>query len=964
MSKLDLVIILSICRNQNVESALDKPSLQSLIGVPSQTEINFLGWFNQLIASQEVKNIITQYYNFHDYNDVKSYLQHVNSVLFPIPLSYLTKDKKEIIVAFYYYKQLKLNIDYKSYSVEQEDVINQSSGITVVNAGPGTGKTTTACEKAFRLRGEGVIFLSYTTSAVKEDFYRMYVYPEVSKNMSCDNLDKLLVFKTVDSLAGAINGGISESYDHSIRDAIISLKRNPRHFRHKHIIVDETQDIDDLRCELISVLYNLCGFSSMTIFGDPRQKINVNNGNWYRDLWIQSKSNFVTLLDRKHRCDSVGFSISYRFKCQHMCNLVNQLSERRPDIHHSLNILSSEVQLCLEKPIVVYGNTNDQIIKSIGQFILDLNKMCKEPFSEFMVIGPSLSSESNKTSKYAQRLSHIFRNMGIPCKIQSEGSYSRNGVLFSTIHSAKGKEANYVFIFGMDNYPNTFNMIQYEVAESLIYIAHSRARKKIFYMISAEHNIKLPRGVLETNTQIISGVVTTAENERLPKDTFKNVTDLCKDFGFLSLMDVNMCSIQFKERTLPILNMPFRESQYDFYGIMIGLLIGIFTSGRLPKAIIDFVNHHFETVSDIEYSGLKYKGEHLDGYFNDELTIKETLIPLFEKFKLKTDIHSYEVVDFYNLTLVYIMLTGGSEYDYTGEYDESLIEYCKQISIFILETYGRVVDFECHVKFDKMIGSIDLITDRYTIEIKTTNTTEDKHKLQSFLYSIPTNRIPLLLNLNTKKEYVIYSNRNVDYWRYLINGFFDIKHIVECVNFRSNKRNKLSTFSHNTFMIDTEYDPKTNTIFEVSIFNPLFPFKSIFQIVYSPIVRWETVNSWLGTSKELYDNSPTIDLVRQMFYNLCRIYTDIPVLYYYKAPTDVSWIEGVNKFDFSSVMANICIKSGTFTGNLKVPKLIDYYNGHIALVDERINHHHALSDTLLLFEIILTYPDELEKSKK
>jgi superfamily I DNA/RNA helicase len=151
-----------------------------------------------------------------------------------------------------------------------------------------------------------------------------------------------------------------------------------------------------------------------------------------------------------------------------------------------------------------------------------------------MVIGPSLTSETNKTSKYAQKISHIFRTMGVPCKIQSEGSYSRNGVLFSTIQSIKGKEADYVFIFGMDNYPNTFNMIQYEIAESLIYIAHSRARKKIFYMISSEHNIKLPRGVLESNTQVISGIITTAENEKLPKDTFKNVTDLCKDFGFLS----------------------------------------------------------------------------------------------------------------------------------------------------------------------------------------------------------------------------------------------------------------------------------------------------------------------------------------------------------------------------------------------------------------------------------------------
>lgn len=960
MNKLDLVVILTVFRGHHVESGLDKPSLSSLLNL-TQDDVNFITWWKQLVSSQVIRDIINKYYNFHDYNDVKMYLQTYNNVMFPIPLTYLTSDKKENIVAFYYYKGLKLDIKYKDFTIEQNDVIHQTIDVTIVNAGPGTGKTTTACEKAFRLKNEGVIFLSYTNAAVREDMYRMYMYPEVSKNMSCDNLDKLLIFKTVDSLAGAINCGISESYDHSVRDAIISLKRNPRNFRHKHIIVDESQDIDDLRCELISVLYNLCGFRSLTIFGDPRQKININNGNWYRDLWIESKTGYVTLDGKKHKCDPTGFTISHRFKCQNMCNLVNQLSERRSDIHHNLTIPTCEIQLNLDKPIVVYGNTNDQIIKSIGQFILDFNINCKVSFSEFMVIGPSLSSETNKTSKYAQKISHIFRNMGIPCKLQSEGSYSRNGVLFSTIHSAKGKEADYVFIFGMDNYPNTFNMIQYDVAESLIYISHSRARKKIFYMISAEHNIKLPRGITEINTHIISGVVTTVENEKLPKETFKNVTDLCKDFGFNSLMEVNMCSIQSKERALPVIDMPFRESQYDFYGIMIGLLIGIFTCGRLPDVILDFTNHQFETVTDKEYSGLKYKGEHLDGYFNDELTIKESLLPLFEKFKLNVDIHSYSTNDFYNLTLVYIILTSGSEYQYTGEIDDSLIQYCRQISIFILETYGQVLGFEKRVKYDKMIGSIDLLTERYVIEIKTTNITEDKHKLQSFLYSIPTNKMAILLNLNTKTEYVIYSNRNLDYWRYLISGYFDIKYITESANFRSNKRRKLMTFNHNTFTVDTEYDPSTNSIFEISIFNPLYPFKSIFQIVYSRNVRWEIVNSWLGTSRELYENSPTIDVVKQMFYNLCRLYTDIPTLYYYKAPIDVGWVEGVNKYDFSNALSTICIKDGTFSSNIKIPKLIDYYNSHIDIVTPRIKHHTALSDTLMLYEIILTYPDELEK---
>lgn len=964
MNKQDLATILCINRGLTIESGLDKNGLEQLLGNITQSDINFMEYWNKLVISNNVSLLIYYNFQYHDYNDCKMYLQTINSASFPIPLTYLLKNKKENIVAYYYMHGMKVTIDVKNFNIQQLDVINQDRSVTVVNAGPGTGKTTTACEKAFRLREEGVIFLSYTNAAVKEDMYRMFVYADVSKQMSSDKLDKKLIFKTIDSLVGGINGGISETYDHSIRDAINMINKRGYRFTQRHIIIDECQDIDDLRCEFIATIFNKCGFLSLTVLGDPRQKINTNTGNWYRNLWIESKTGNVTLCGIKHKCESIGFTISHRFKSQNIVNLVNQLSLRRPELHCELNITYSEPSEIVEQPIIVYGNANDSILIEIANYILQLNKVNKVPFNEFMIIGPSLSSESNKTSKYARKISEIFRKCGVPCKLQSQGSYNRNGVLFSTIHSCKGKEADYVFIFGMDNYPNSFNMIPYETAESLIYIAHSRARKKIFYMMREEGEVKLPRGIIIENVHVINGSVNTIESIKEPKDTFKNVTDLCKDFGFLQLMETNRCSLNYNEKLINIPEMPYRDEYQDFYGTFVGLLIGIFTCNKLPNIITDFINGKFRKIEDSKYSSLKYKGSFVDGYFNDELTVKESL----KLSMISNNILTYNTNQYYELVVLYIKLSSGENYIYEGTMDDNLINYCRLISIYILETYGNVLEFEYRVKYDKLVGSIDLITSNYVIEIKTKNTIEFQDILQCYLYkSCVSNRNAILIDLNRKTEYKILSNRNDDYWRYLISRYFDIKHITECINHRSNSRETLSSFNNNTFTIDTEFDMSNGRIFEISIFNTLFPYKSIVQIVYSPEVNFGIVNNWLpNVTIDLFMRSPQINEIYDMFVNLCRLYNNTPVLYYYKCDIDVSWCNFATKYDFSKAVSSICCKGGVFSSNIKVPKLIDYYNSHITFADlnERLQHHTALSDTLMLYEIILTYQDELNKFNK
>ena len=123
----------------------------------------------------------------------------------------------------------------------------------------------------------------------------------------------------------------------------------------QHIIVDEAQDIDDNRADIIKHMYASRAPLSLSIFGDPRQRINANSGKWYSDLWSKSQyqvtmfklfpetayddpdadpipqQDLITVPYQK-----LGFSISHRFKTPFLLKLHNDISIQRPHLHVQL----------------------------------------------------------------------------------------------------------------------------------------------------------------------------------------------------------------------------------------------------------------------------------------------------------------------------------------------------------------------------------------------------------------------------------------------------------------------------------------------------------------------------------------------------------------------------------------------------------------------------------------------------
>lgn len=1021
----DYVIILSIYRGQILKSDLNKTDLIQIAQNISEYEVQCVKYYNGWIKNQIIDDLVENNFKYHSCVSMVSYLENVNIVTFPVPLSYLGNSlKKNKILTYFYLKHCKCEVPKRIFTDSQTDSIC-NTGLIIVNAGPGTGKTTSSCRRAFHFMNEGVIFISFTNSAVKEDKNRMYEYPTNNKILFC----------TIDSLAGRIlsisgqlNGDSENSYDHNIRSAIST---NMVLSGYKHIIVDEAQDVDDLRFELVASLYNSGNFNSLAIFGDPRQRINSMAGNWYKKMWSESESGFYDLSSNsrnsgvrtfRHPIKRIAFLESRRFKSQGICDLVNKLSSRRPELHCDLTITSSnlpEIQsLSLErekneekekkekKPILIYNGEVTETFNKITSFIKEMN-MSGVPFNEFMVIGPSVDA-SNQTAKIGKIIRSEFRKAGIPCKMNSEGSYQTNGVLFSTIHSVKGKEADYVIIFGMNAYPETFSMIPYEQAESLIYVAHSRARKQIIY-IDLHSNIVLPRGILPEDVKLVNPGMILKENKIKDNNEERefqfNISELCKDFNYNRLLETNECKVQLRnfdlffedldkkeiKELIELPPMPERSEPADFYGIMTGVAIGMFCENKLPNVMEKLVDGNYKTLNKDEYLKVKLKTFFVDGMLLDTemLVVKKEVEATIDEIKelFKKSIHELTIQDIYRITVIYIEVTSGYTYFHNSVYDSNLIPYWKKIAKIISYNFGELSS-EVKVKYNEITGSIDFLTNEYIIELKTKKQVETQDAIQSQLYSCVMygydnmnckinskkanklmnnrNKVPILLNLNTRTCHIVTSNRNRDYWLYITNKYVEITVNQHCLNeMISNSNDYIKIDRQNVFFVDTEYNPHCssetgkidcNAIFEISIFNCNDPFRSIVQVVNNTHLNRDFALSWLEIDTKLYDNSPDINSVVRMYLKVVELYNIKPLLYYYNAKMDVSWDYGISEVhDLSVYIAKLCSNRGVLIQSTK-PKLIDYYNSHVDFASFRthLKHHTALSDTIMLYEIMKT----------
>lgn len=1048
-----------IAHKRELVGVIGKANLIRELGEITDDEMTIINKWESI-----TNTIPTNIYNEYSTSELAVYLSirtGFHCSLSPISTVFGTKDGSRALLAFYILKGYNINHPKPLFTDQQEILCNFNEGPVIVNAGPGTGKTTVGVERAFRKAHEGVIIVSYSNEAVREIYKRFKEYPNHRgkvgfKKMKKPKSNELypIVVTTLDSLAWTLSGrgSIEESnssHGLAVKDALSAIahgKVSP----HRHLIVDEAQDIDEERGEMVKLIYATGKFSSMLILGDPRQRIS-QSGLWYTDLWITqtytsviyrkpeptikvepitsdnylgiSEANIITntedlmnsnlndlnnmlnnldlvddieekdikLTDKNTIIDDsyikmdvtvkvhrIGLTISHRFKNQTILDLHNDLSSNRPDLDVQLESQSKLENYGKFKAFNIGKHYNESGMKEFADFIKSAyidSKYCSP--KDICVIMPSITSQ-NATSKKGQRLCAIFKESGILCYTRKEGSYLPNGVLVTTIHSVKGKEFKIVIIYCMGEFPKYHPQIPNEQADSLIYVANTRAKNEIIYLCN--ENFIPPNGVNLKYFNAVGGTnlgVSTGKEITLKPNPFK-VTDMVTSHGWSTLLRVNDYKVEADEYHQCPSIPDFEFSTPRVKGILCGMIIQTLVSNKHLDMFQKLNDGKCITLTNTEYISRCRKGDICNGIwiFPDENRYKivmtedgvNNIRPSEAKelfIIMKKEIKDLEWKDWILLVKINDYICGDhmlSRYEIDIPKGKFPYEDFKAISDILVGSFGPG-EPEVMVMFSWAIGSCDILFKDVILELKTTSSIMPEHRQQLMIYNacLPKAKIPYIFNLTDGRLERIKSKQHVLQWKYIIDVYGTIRNhcaiVVQRKNNLISKGVKLPKIPLNYYVADTEFDK--SGIFDFAMVNLSNPYMSIVQPLFSLstfAVNWLSKHHEFWKPEELkvlFSVSRKYGDLDNSFYQLGNLMGS--TVCYYKAKEDaiIPSMYKMQTKDWGSTICRYASTIGASTESAVSVKLGEFYDllVHPLEFQEHLHQHSALTDSLVLYEL-------------
>jgi len=344
--------------------------------------------------------------------------------------------------------------EVKRYTEEQFQILDsiQLNNRCLIQGSAGTGKTMIAIESAVRAAAQGqTVFLTCFNRLIGEWM----------KRQTADWKDRI----TVSSLHSYLLE-VSKGFDHSVSVAekqdffskylpelLTDIYRKGISEKFDRIIIDEGQDL--IREEYLNL------FDSML-------KNGMSDGNWeiYGDFERQaiyaqmSKQDMFSLLKSVGQCSN----FLLRKNCRNTKQIGEETSlicgfEKPPFLLEHLEGIAVEYIFYKDK-----GHQGELIGKQLKKFADN-----GLPLNEFMIIS---------SSKFENSCSCAITDFTIrEIKYNSDISVSQNFCGFSTIHSYKGMESNYILITDVED-------LLTDTAKSLLYIGMSRARYGLTLFIS------------------------------------------------------------------------------------------------------------------------------------------------------------------------------------------------------------------------------------------------------------------------------------------------------------------------------------------------------------------------------------------------------------------------------------------------------------------------------------------------
>ena len=351
-------------------------------------------------------------------------------------------------------------------SVEQQNILNvvKTGKNVVVDAVAGTGKTTLILSIAKELSDKKILQMTYNKS----------LKFEVREKIRDAGLENLQVH-TYHSLAVAYYSD-DAFVDNELRKIIKCNTRPKKEIPKVDVLVlDESQDMTYLYFQLmVKYLNDMKHNVQLLILGDYMQGLYEFKGSDIRYL------TFGDLLWYKHPLlttqdfEMCTMKMSYR--------ITNQMR------HFVNNVLLGEERMnsCRDDEQVHYiRNSQRNIERIVYAEILRLFEMGVKA-SDIFVLGPSVKGERSNIRK----LENMLVGKNIPCHVPMFDSNDIdqrviNGkIVFSTFHSVKGRQRNYVFVVGFDHSYFKFyaRNLPNDVCPNTIYVACTRARKGLYVL--------------------------------------------------------------------------------------------------------------------------------------------------------------------------------------------------------------------------------------------------------------------------------------------------------------------------------------------------------------------------------------------------------------------------------------------------------------------------------------------------
>ncbi len=273
--------------------------------------------------------------------------------------------------------------------------------------------------------------------------------------------EAMLLYKTAKTITG-----LKKEYNfRDYNDQLLTLKKvlKNKKISYDHVLVDEYQDVNDLQVDILDLLDK----KSQFVVGDPRQSIYG---------WRGSNIEHVLKFEEKYDASVVSLEKNYR-SSPAVVNLSNKIISTMglPKIEPALNYEKDLKLLNFKTDIVEYEFVVQRILAS------EYKK------HDIFVL--------TRTNRQLDDVSDYFQKRGIPYNKASEDNpmVVKGKVFLGTAHSAKGLEAEMVFLVGChsNNYPckysdkpvldlATEDYDRVEEERRLFYVGITRAKKSLY----------------------------------------------------------------------------------------------------------------------------------------------------------------------------------------------------------------------------------------------------------------------------------------------------------------------------------------------------------------------------------------------------------------------------------------------------------------------------------------------------